>query len=114
MKRYFDLRNSSYNNYCDDINPEYMVEIPNDTKPYGLVEGVVVDISQAQEYLSKIVQKEKETQIEDLKSQIEEIDQKRIRALAEPQLKDAQSGQTWLEYYTQQIVALRAQIAGLE
>lgn len=113
MKRYFDLRNNSYSNYCDDINLEYMVEIPDNGKPYGLVDGAVVDISQAQGYLSQVAQKEKEIQIEDLKSQIEEIDKKRIRAMAEPQLKDADSGQTWLEYYTQQILALRAQIAGL-
>lgn len=113
MKRFFDLRNNSYNNYCDDINPEYMIEIPDNTKPYGLVEGAVVDISHSQEYLSEIAQKEKEIQIEDFKKQIEEIDKKRIRALAEPQLKDAETGQTWLEYYTQQIIAIRAQISSL-
>lgn len=113
MKRYLDLRNSSYNNYCDEIDSHYMVEIPEDGKPYGLVEGIAVDISKTSEYQSKVTQQENEIKIADFKSQIEELDIKRIRAIAEPQLKDADSGQTWLEYYTEQIVAIRAQISSL-
>lgn len=58
-----------------------------------------------------IEQKEKEIKKNALQKQIDEIDKKRVRAIAEPQLKDAESGQTWLEYYTQQIVSLRQQIA---
>ena len=46
-------------------------------------------------------------------SNLFEIDFKRIRAIAEPQLKDEVSGQTWLEFYTNQISDLRAQISAL-
>ena len=121
-------------NYVDSITyltlPEKFIEITEEQKDYidtnseklrydGSQDGIwqdprgVVDISNSQEYLDKQSQKEKEIQIVDLKSQIDEIDKKRIRAIAEPQLKDGASGQTWLEYYTEQITALRAQIAGL-
>lgn len=48
-----------------------------------------------------------------LQAQIDDLDKKSIRALREPSLKDAENGQTWLEYYTSQITALRAQIASL-
>lgn len=60
-----------------------------------------------------VSQQERETTLISLKSQIEELDKKRIRAMAEPEIKDIQSGQTWLEFYTVQIQALRDQIATL-
>ena len=50
MKRYFDLRNNTFDNRCDDYNEPYMVEIPYNGKPYGFVNGEVVDISETQEY----------------------------------------------------------------
>lgn len=73
----------------------------------------VVDISGSGEYQAKVFQAEKKIKTAELQAQIDEIDAKRIRAIAEPQLKDAQSGQTWLEYYTLQIQAIRNQIASL-
>lgn len=48
-----------------------------------------------------------------LQSQVEELDKKRIRAGFEPSVKDESSGQTWLEYYTQQIKNIRTQISDL-
>lgn len=96
-----------------EITKEKAHEIDNDIDRFKYINEEIVDISDTQEYLDKQSQKSKEIQIADFKSQIEELDKKRIRAIAEPQLKDAQSGETWLEYYTQQIIALRAQIASL-
>ena len=52
MIRYFDLSKLTDNNYCDVIE-SYMVEIPNDGKPYGLVDGEVKDISQTPEYIAE-------------------------------------------------------------
>ena len=60
MKRYFDLTTNKDNNYCDEIDSSYMVEIPDDGKPYGLVDNKVIDISETIEYKEKIA-KEKET-----------------------------------------------------
>lgn len=54
---------------------------------------------------------EKQVRKSELQAQIDEIDKKRIRAIAEPVLKDG--GKTWLEYYTEQIQELRAQILEL-
>lgn len=50
---------------------------------------------------------------ERLQSQIDELDKKRIRAGFEPTVKNEATGQTWLEYYTEQIQDLRNQIANL-
>lgn len=84
-----------------------------DSEKYSVINGILTDITETDEYKSKIKRREKEKTLEDLKSQIDEIDRKRIRAIAEPQLKDAQNGQTWLEYYTEQILELRNQISVL-
>ena len=46
-----------------------------------------------------------------LLNQIDELDKKRIRAVCEPSQKD--ENQTWLEYYTNQIIELRQQLQEL-
>lgn len=45
--------------------------------------------------------------------EILELDIKRIRAVAEPSIKDDISGETWLQYYTNEIVRLRVQLSEL-
>lgn len=44
-------------------------------------------------------------------NKLDELDKKRIRAIAEPSLKDEE--QTWLEYYNKQISDLRNELATL-
>ena len=46
----------------------------------------------------------------DILSQINDLDTKRIRAICEPEVKDSETGETWLEYYTKQIVLLREKL----
>ncbi len=48
---------------------------------------------------------------EEIKIQLDELDKKRIRALAEPSLKDEEI--TWLEYYNSQINALRNELKAI-
>lgn len=47
----------------------------------------------------------------DLQTQIDDLDKRRIRAIAEPSQKDENT--TWLQFYNAQIQELRTQIAGL-
>lgn len=85
----------------------------DDTDKFKVVDGKIADISQTSEYLAGQEAEQKERLKAELQKQMEELDIKRIRAIAEPQLKDEVTGQTWLEYYTEQIQGLRAQIAEL-
>jgi len=41
------------------------------------------------------------------------LDEKRVRAMCEPEIKDEQTGETWLDYYNAQIVELRQELAEL-
>ena len=58
-------------------------------------------------------QKQRQKQIDILKEQIDDIDKKRVRAICEPSIKDETTGQTWLEYYNEQVQNLREQISNL-
>lgn len=114
---YVEIKNNKLLSWCEApyldyeyVDIDYLTFNP---EKYSLIEGVLTDISGTPEYQGKITQREKEAMVTDLKLQIEELDKKRVRAICEPEIKDMESGQTWLEYYTQQVQALRAQIAGL-
>lgn len=54
---------------------------------------------------------ENELRKQEIRDELNEIDKKRIRALAEPALKDDET--TWLEYYNSQIVLLRKEFSEL-
>ena len=71
----------------------------------------IIDISETDNYKSKIATDEKNKKIQDLQLQISELDRKRIRAMCEPSIKDETTGQTWLEYYNLQVQDLRNQIS---
>lgn len=98
--------------YADDcIETEIKKqELDENIDKFAIVNGVLTDISNTERYISTQVEKENLIKKTHLQSQIDELDKKRIRAIAEPALKDAQNGQTWLEYYTMQIQTLRAQM----
>jgi len=114
---YVEIKENKLLSWCENPYLDYeYVDIDYATfepDKYKVIEGVLTDISESQEYIDLKAQVEKETTLADLEQQIDEIDKKRIRAIAEPALKDAQLGQTWLEYYTEQIQGIRAQIASL-
>lgn len=92
----------------DDIWKNYAGTIK-----WDIIDGVFTDVTATETYKTKVAEEEKNSKKKELNLQIEALDLKRIRAVTEPQLKDGISGQTWLEYYTKQIQALRTQIAAL-
>ena len=112
---YIEIKDNKLLSWCEKPYLDYKyVEIDYSTfdpDKFSVIDGVLADISNTQEYKNKISQGEKESTLANLKSQVAELDTKRIRAIAEPALRDQESGQTWLEYYTEQIQELRAQIA---
>lgn len=94
-----------------EIDEEKAFEIDQNITKYKYINGEITDISETEEYKASIISHEKEMTKCKLRLEVEELDIKRIRALAEPELKDAESGQTWLEFYTEQIQSIRAEIA---
>ena len=67
-----------------------------------------------EEWERKQAEKEQIKKIEIIKSKLKELDNKRIRAICEDEVKDEKTGQTWLEYYNIQVQALREELSSLE
>ena len=63
------------------------------------------------EITNKQAELKKSKKIFEIQEQLEQLDKKRIRAIAEPTMKDENT--TWLEYYNQQIQVLRTELSTL-
>lgn len=53
-------------------------------------------------------------EIEQIKLKLNSLDAKRIRAVCEKEVKDSETGQTWLDYYNEQVFQLRERLNVLE
>ncbi len=72
--------------------------------------GVIVDLRGTEEYEAEQSKIQKEERTQEILSELELLDKKRIRAVCEPEvLRD--DGKTWLEYYNEQILILREELA---
>lgn len=58
-------------------------------------------------------EKDQQKTIENIKSELTNLDIKRIRAICENEIKDETTGETWIEYYNNQAVELRKQLNNL-
>ena len=73
--------------------------------------GEIVNVSDTDEYISKLTEQENAVRKSELQAQIYELDLKRIRALAEGGAME--DGTSYLDYYNNQISALRAELNNL-
>lgn len=93
------------------LETEEQIVRGSDDKLY--LESQWQETSQSQEFQSALAEIDKEKRKNELQQEIAALDTKRIRAIAEPEVKNSETGETWLEYYTAQIMNLRSQIAEL-
>lgn len=132
MKYYGTKNNKDYGFYEEnfenaiEITDEYwmsLLEEQNNGKTIILYQNNVIAVNES-EYsyqnniwikLSKNEQKakqltiQKEIRTQEIMQELDILDKKRIRAIAEPTLKDENT--TWLEYYNNEISALREELA---
>lgn len=64
------------------------------------------------DYEAEQAEKERIAHIKEIKTQLDELDKKRIRAMCEP--SEYAKGVSWLEYYNQQAQSLRAELQEAE
>ncbi|MFA7657947.1 MAG: hypothetical protein WCY19_00775 [Candidatus Gastranaerophilaceae bacterium] len=114
---YVEIKENKLLSWCEKPYLDYeYVDIGYETfdpEKYSVIGGVLTDISETEDYKTKISDREKAAKKAELQLQLDELDKKRVRAISEPALREEQNGQTWLEYYTEQIMAIREQIAAL-
>lgn len=132
MKYYGTKNNKDYGFYetnfpnAIEITDEYWIELlkeQNNGKTIILYNKNVIAVDETQykftngiweklteeEFIAKQLTIQNAIRIEELKQELEALDKKRIRAIAEPSLKDENI--TWLEYYNSQISQLREELA---
>lgn len=107
----YDYADYKYAEDCLETTITTKAELDSNKENFEIQNKALVDISNTETYLAAKTEKENAARKFEIQTQIDELDKKRIRAIAEPALKDPQNDQTWLEYYTQQIQALRVEMA---
>lgn len=65
-------------------------------------------------YEKILKERNKSEKISKIIEKLNELDSKRIRAVCENQIKDSQTGETWLEYYNSQANKLRNELQAIE
>lgn len=95
----------------EQINLETM-DISEVSKIGALDDGFVlyseyILTTEYKEYREKIEKQERYNAILD---EIRLLDEKRVRAICEPSIKDEVTGETWLEYYNKQVLELRRRL----
>ena len=93
-----EITQDIYNSYINDPN-KY---IWNNTQ-----------ITENPEYENISYEKEVQEAKAKILEELEILDKKRIRAICENEIKDSQTNQTWLDFYNNQVLELRAKLNSL-
>lgn len=86
-------------------------EIKQNPSKFKIEAGKVLKKSE-EDYEAEQAEKERIAHIKEIKTQLDELDKKRIRAICEP--SEYTKGVSWLEYYNQQAQSLRAELQEAE
>ena len=115
-----ETREVSKIDYIGDVKSGFQKlteEIANDIlqfpDKYKQIDNQLVDISGTEEYRQYLHEKEIAERKSQIESELLELDSKRIRAICEPSIKDESTGETWLDYYNNQVAVLREELKNL-
>ena len=111
-----------FNGVYWDIVPDYrgLEQIDLKTKEISVVnstgelpEGFMLysEYIHTDDYQKYLAEQKKKDEISEILFRLKTLDEKRVRAICEPEVKDESSGDTWLEYYNSQIFVLRKRLA---
>lgn len=111
MKYYDKLTMGFYEENSDnriEITDEYWQELLNQQTQGGKIQIVDEQVTCVIPSEQELAQQALNRQKAQIQVQIDELDKKRIRAMAEPSIRN--DGTAWLDYYTSQIIELRGQL----
>lgn len=83
----------------------------SDNEKYIYSNGEIVKNPNYEEILKE---RKKSEKISEIIEKLNELDNKRVRAVCENQIKEPQTGETWLEYYNSQADKLRKEMQAIE
>ena len=110
---------AQYNVFIEECNKDGKLRVERyEGNAYAMYDyeiykdGDIVDLRGTEEYEAEQARIQKEARIEEIYTELAELDKKRIRAVCEPDsLRD--DGTTWLDYYNNQTVVLREELSSL-
>ncbi len=134
MKYYGTKNNKDYGFYEEnfenavEITDEYWMQLLNEQSEGKRIipfEGNVIAVNEAEysqvngvwtrlnaaEIQEKQLKIQNAIRIQEIKEELDNLDKKRIRAMAEPSLMDSDT--SWLEYYNKQVKTLRDELEQL-
>lgn len=88
-----------YDNYCDD------------KCKYAYSQGKIIPNPNYETDRKKYISSQRYYEI---LVELNDLDSKRVRAICENEVKDSQTGQTWLDYYNSKAKSLREEMAELQ
>jgi len=92
------------------VSEEIYEDYVSDPLKYVYKDNEIVSNPNYEDDHRKFLNQQRIAKIYDL---LEELDAKRIRAICENEVKNSETGETWLEYYNKQISDLRAELSSL-
>lgn len=122
---FYVIKNNNLYEYGDNVNRAW--EYPSEAKEFAGVDvitfeenrdkytisnGSLVDISNTETYLNSVAQKAKENRIAEIKTELNALDLKCIRALREG--GNDEDGVPYIEKFQAEISKLRAELSSLQ
>lgn len=114
---YFDKNKKAYayeiENYLTSISDTVWQQHCNNEvgTSWDIVEGKFIDMTNSTQYQNFLKKQKAESRCRQIKQQLKDIDEKRIRALSEEGLRE--DGKSWLDYYNEQALQLRMELKDL-
>lgn len=93
-----------------EVNDEIYENFVNEPLKYIYSDGKIIENPQFEKIKQQELNEQRKIEIQ---NQLQELDNKRIRAICEDEIKDEKTGETWLEYYNAQIYQLRNELQSL-
>lgn len=95
------------------VSKEIAEDIQNSPQKYKKVKGLLMDISETEEYKEFLHHQEISARKSKIEKELLKLDTKRVRAMCEPSIKDDTTGETWLDFYNKQAQTLRNELKKL-
>lgn len=94
-----------------EVSDDVFQEFCSDKFKFAYINGQIVSNPN---YEQDKLKSENFARAEEIRNELEELDKKRIRAICEDEVKNERTGETWLDYYNEQINLLRIELKSLE
>ena len=94
-----------------EVSEDVYNSFSEDAMRYVYKNGKIVDNPNYENEKQEFFIKER---INEIYTELDELDTKRIRAVCEDEVKDEKTGETWLDHYNSQVYDLRVELASLQ